>query len=130
MTVEYGLVQILEDDATFGGIAGDRIYPHRLPQTPTFPAVTYARVSGVRVKVLKGLSGLARPTFQFDCWAESYTTVKTLADAVRGAFDGFQGTLDGDTTYRVQILNEVDNFEEELDIYRVIQDYEVFHRET
>lgn len=91
MTIEYGLVQRLEDDSTVGTLAGDRIYPHKLPQGPTLPAITYARVSGAREKVLKGLSQLARPTFQFDLWAKKYTEMKSLADAIRSSFDGFQG---------------------------------------
>jgi len=130
MTIEYGLVNRLKNDGTVAGIVAARIYPHRLPQMPTFPAITYSRVSGARVDILKGISGLAKPTFQFDLWTESYNTVKSLADAVRESLNGYQGTLDGETAYRVKILNEVDNFEEELGVYRVIQDFEVFHRET
>ena len=128
--VEYGLGDILRGDAGVGAIADDRIYPHKLPQNPTFPAITYSRVSGAREKVLKGLSGLARPTLQYDCWAERYTEVKSLADAVRAAFDGYQGTVRSVRIDRIQILNEVDDFDTEVHIYRVSQDYEVFHAES
>lgn len=127
--IEYGLVQRLEDDATVGGIAGDRIYPLKLPQNVTLPAITYSRVSGERGKQLAGLTGYARPTFQFDLWAQSYNSCKLLAKAVRESLDGFQGTMDSETVYRVQILNEIDDFEEDLIVYRTIQDYEVFHQE-
>lgn len=129
-TVEYDIKDLLLADGTVSGIIGTRIWPNKLPQGAELEAITYTRVSGVRLKTLKGLAGLARPSFQIDCWAEKYTEVKTLANAVRAVLDGYQGTVNTIRIDRIQILNEVDDFNPELHLYRVIQDYEVFHAES
>lgn len=62
-------------------IVGDRIYPSALPSNPTLPAVTYTLISSPRDVTQTG-SGLTRPRYRWDCWAETYDTAVALAIVV------------------------------------------------
>ena len=129
MTLETELVTRLNADGTVSGEVGTRIYPVKLPQDPTYPAITYNRVSGVRLHDLDGTAGRATPRLSINSWAATYAGCQTLAAAVRASLDGFNGTL---TTIKcvISLENEIDLFEQDVSIYRILQDYFVSHIET
>lgn len=135
MTVESEIVARLEVDGAVTALVGSgddaRIYPVLLPQDPTYPAVTYQRVSGARLHNLAGTAGFAMPRLSINCWSRTYGEAKSLAAAIRASLDGFDGTL---ATIRatIKIVNEIDLPEQEPkpDVYRILQDYTVNHRET
>lgn len=72
---------------------GTRVYPVKLPQNPTLPAMSIQRVSGVRYQSLRGRASLARPRYQFDIWtregtasafSESQRLGRLLLDRIEG----------------------------------------------
>lgn len=75
-------------DATIATAVGTRIYPVKLPQGATFPAMTILRVSDPRLNVLRGTPSLARPRYQIDCWVretsglDAFTRAQDLGAAV------------------------------------------------
>jgi len=116
---------------------GTRVYPMKLPQGCTLPAITFQRISGERAHCLGGPSGRARPRFQVDCWAdgkfgaEGYDTVKDLADKVRKCLDGFSGDIDTESDVGGIILEgERDIWENEGNLFRVTMDFKIPHFET
>lgn len=109
--------------------AAGRIYPLVLPQNPTLPAVTFSRVSGLRVHNLGGVSGRARPRISISSWASTYAGVQALAAAIRASLNGFKGTL-ATIAADIRIDNEIDLYEEEPKVYHIVQDYFVNHIET
>ena len=128
--METAVRAILAADGTVSGLVSSRIYPMKLPQGPTMPAITYSRVSGPRVQELSGPSGLAFPRVQVDSWASTYAGVKALADAVRKALDGYRDTIASIRIGGVIMDGEVDIYEPGVEEYRVTQDYIVWHDET
>jgi len=126
MTIESELRTRLIAAATS---AASRIYPQKLPQDPTYPALTFQRVSGARVGNLAGAAGRAKPRITFSCWAQTYVAAQALAAEVRASLNGFKGTL---TTISADIAleNEIDDFDDVVNVHRVIQDYFVAHVET
>lgn len=141
--VENALAGKLAGTSAISSLVGARIYPVLLPQDPTYPAITYQRISGERRHDLQGASGIGHPRISVSCWATTYAGVKALAAAVRKALDGFRGTLSSAdsppltvTALAVMIENEIDLFEPDASadgrrgIHRVVQDYTVTHRET
>lgn len=58
---------ILADPAIAAAI-GDRLWPIKLPQNATLPAITMKGISDVRFPTLRGRAGLARPRLQLDVW--------------------------------------------------------------
>lgn len=130
MTIEADLRALLVADTTVSGMVGTRIYLARLPQDPTYPAITFSKVSGPRVHTLAGRGGRARPRLSVHCWAESDVGAKALANAVRAVLDGFNGTTNSGRRTTFLIDNEFDLYDDEADVYRVVQDYRASHRET
>ncbi len=136
MTVETGLRFHLLDEATIAGLVGARIYPLRLPQKATFPAIVLQRISSMRWKHLRGADALARPRYQVDCWAQTHDAATSLGNLVRQRLNGFAGTWTSDESpeviIRVQglfIENEQDLFEEEIlgGLCRHSADYFLYH---
>lgn len=120
------LVTFLEGLST---VAGDRIYPQILPQKPTFPAITFNQVSGVRERDLCGPTGRTKPRITINAWAERYADARALADQIRVGLSGFKGTIGdspGTTVDDLILDNEFDQYEDEAGtkgVHRVLQDY-------
>lgn len=136
MTIETLLRARLVADNTVSGLVSTRIYPVILPQKPTLPAITFSKVSGVRMHNLSGTAGRAVARISFNCWATTYLGAQAVAAAVRASLDGFAGTLSDSgspaETIRTNILldNEIDFYEDETGVYRILQDYTLSHTET
>lgn len=114
-------------------LVGTRVYPVKLPQNPTYPAVTYEQVSGVRDYTLCGPNGLAWPRVTISSWALSYSGARALADAVRQRISGFHGEWGSSPPTQigsVHLDNELDLYEDEAEVYRVAQDYIISFNET
>jgi len=130
--IEENLTEYLLTKSDITDLIVARIYPNILPQDPTFPSITYNRVSGRRVlKLNPGRSGLAVARFHINCWAETYSAVKALAEEVRIALQGYQGVLsDGVSAQAVHFYGDWDQYESETHEYRVIMDFEIWHTES
>lgn len=103
MSIATDLRSFLLADGTIAGLIGTRLYPNLLPQSPTFPAMTFGWVSGNRFHHLDGAAGIAGPRVQFDCWALTYLEAEALFEALRLALDGFRGDIGGSPpTRRIQ----------------------------
>ena len=129
MTLETEIRTRLAADGTVSGEVSTRLYPVKLPQDPTYPAITYNRVSAPRLHHLGGVAGRATVRLSYNSWAETYAGAQTLAAAVRASLDGFNGTL---ATIKcvISLENESDLYEQDVEIYRILQDYFVSHVET
>jgi len=94
--------------------AAGRIYP-RLPQSVTFPAIRYQRITTTRKHALDSEVGVTEATVQIDCMAESYSEAKTLADEVRTLLHGYRGALGTLTAHLVSLDTENDFYEQDGD---------------
>lgn len=126
--IESAIKYILTNDVTVAAIT-TRCYPVMIPQSPTYPLILYTRISGMRDHVLGGATGHAHPRFQVEAWAETYSGAKTLADAIRIALDDYSGTASGTVIHSCLIDSERDVYESEIEKYRIIQDYFIWHEE-
>lgn len=122
--IESSIRSILIADATVKTIT-TRCYPVTIPQSPTYPLILYTRISGVRDHHFHGPSGIVRTRMQIEAWAETYSGAKTLAAAIRGALDGYTGTSIGSCL----LDNERDIYEPELNVYRVVYDFQILDEE-
>lgn len=136
MSVETDIRRRLVADGTVSGLVGTRIYALVLPQDPTYPAVTYQRISGPRLQDLAGSAGRGMARIQIDSWSREYIQAQSIAAAIRGSLNGFIGDLgDGASpeSFRdvvIRLANERDLYEDEdAPLYRVTQDFTVDHSE-
>lgn len=116
-------------DGAVSALVAQRVYPNILPQGPTYPAIVYSQISGVRLHHLGGTSGRANPRFSYHCWGATYASARAVANALRSLLDGFNGTL---TTAHATIMieSELDDYDDTAQKHRVIQDYFVNYLET
>jgi len=84
--MQADIYTVLSNDAAIYSLCGTRIYPKRMPQGASVPAVVYTITEITPVKSLSGESGLDSGTVEITCWANDYTTAHLLAAAVRSAF--------------------------------------------
>ena len=127
-TIEKAIRSILVNDSTVKAIT-TRCYPGKIPQNPEYPLIVYHKVTGMRDHHLQGPSGLAHPRFQVEAWATTYDAAKALANAIRGALDGYKGTVGAVAIGSILIESERDVYEEAVSCHRVIMDFFVWHSE-
>ena len=131
MTIEKDIHYKLSNDTDVSALASSRVYPMKLPQGWTLPAITYQRVSGVREHNLSGPSGRARPRFQIDCWASDYDGAKDLADKVRLCLDGLKDDINTESDVGgITLEADRDIWEENIDAYRISMDFIIPHFEA
>ena len=131
MSIETGLYAYLTANSGVSAIVSTRLYPLKLPQGATLPALAYQLISNARPHdITAGPTGHAFPRFQITSYAESYSAAKSLAAAVRSALDGYRGAMGSETGVGgVALIGERDSFETETEYPSVQQDYLIPHSE-
>jgi hypothetical protein len=78
-----------------------------------YPLITYQSPSDVSDNANDGPVGVATSRIVFDCKALRYLDARTLALAVKAAFNGYSGTLpDGTQVFLAESVNLVDRWED------------------
>ena len=129
------LVTRLESQGGLTALVGTRIYPERLPQNPTYPAIAVSRIASERPVSLLGSSGIVGARYQFDVYAKTYAAVKAAVEQLRLALDSFAGTVDGVVIQEVGFESDVDvnehrDTEPTSPVRHVAADFEVWYNET
>lgn len=131
-SVEAALVALLTQGSpnAVHAIAGTRVYPRKLPQNVTYPAIRYTRINTVRLRTLDGLSNYARALFQIDCYGLSESQCVALSQAVYRLLEGFGGVSAGLPIDGIGILDEGADVEDLVgpngaDVYRQRLDFSI-----
>jgi len=103
----------------------ERCYPIRLPQEPTYPAVTYQRISTVPTYSQDGDSNLDRGRWQFSCWARTHTAAEAVAAQVRTALTTWRASY-GQPAF---LENQVDFYEPDTDVHHIPVDAIIWWKE-
>lgn len=133
--IRSSLRTYLAAQSGISNIVGTRIYPVALPQKATRPALTYSRVTGGHYHNLTSATGAAIPTFEIDCWADSYEGADVLAEAVRQEMQGLRGTWGSDAVKSVVLDDEEDSYSDPIDasdkgVYRITLRYRIMYTES
>ncbi|RME67249.1 MAG: DUF3168 domain-containing protein [Alphaproteobacteria bacterium] len=93
MSLEPELLAIIEADAAAQAAAGRATFASwgHAPDLEPLPRVVLHHISAVPDQTQGGPSGLMNSRVQIDVWASTYGAAAALADAVRGAVDGYAG---------------------------------------
>jgi len=127
--VEIALEDILTANSGVTALVAQRVYAMKMPQNPTYPLITYFRVSGPRVESMQGASGLASPRFQIDIWAKTYAETKAIARAVQLALEGYRATVGTVPVQGILFDSDRDLYESTPELYRVSMDFVIWHNE-
>jgi hypothetical protein len=106
--------------------AASRVYPLILPQSPTFPAVTYQQISAVRMHAMGQDSPLVRVRVQVDSWGKTYAEARTLAAEVEARLKRHSGQYGAVKVHDVLLDNELELYDSDTQTRRVSQDYTLF----
>ena len=128
MNIEECVSAYLEASTGIHDLIANRIYPIKLPQNPTLPAVTYRVISGMEHHNID----VAYPRFQFDCWGESYGNAKEVAYEIKEAFQRKKsviGGTSGKAMIQGVILNEIDmSYDMDTSLYGIYVDVRIIYR--
>jgi len=126
---EAFLFQRLTSQTAVSQYIGSRVYPLLAPTGTPLPLVIYQRTAVERPQSLAGNVGNPVVTLQLTTYGTSYTSVKSIARAVRLAVDGWTGTTAGVTIQRTTLQTEADGVDmpaddQMLPYYNVAQTFE------
>ena len=99
--------------------AGARLYPSIAPDGVTRPFVVYSRVSAVSENVLSGNPNLINTHLQVDVYSAVYSEAQTIAAQII--------TLMGAWTVQNVLTLELDEFEGDTKLHRVVLDFSIWH---
>lgn len=126
MTLGKYLLLVLTGNTGVAALVARRVYSETLPQSPDMPVVVFGQTSLLTDRSLDGPTGLQRYGVQVDSWAATRAEATALGVAVRNALDGHSGAAGGLIAQDVSLLAERWDYEPEVDLYRTVQDYEVW----
>ena len=118
---------------TIGASISTRLYPGRLPQNPTYPAVVQNRISSVPFHGMTQDHGITESRFQLDVYGTTYAVVVGIAEEIKDAFERWTDESKSPAILDTWLDNEMDQDADEADsaesdIYRIQLDIMVHHR--
>ena len=127
MTIEAGLVTHLLADGPVAALIGTRADPLKLPQSPTYPAITYEIISDIPYRGLSGDHDKEVIRARIHCWAETFAGATDLARKVRTALSDFSGTMGTVAVSSTKFESWNDVFEDVPEVYRRVSDFMITH---
>ncbi len=108
-------------DAGVAALVNARIFPLKLPQGVTYPAVRYQVISEPPINGLRGPNPTRHARVQVDAYAKGYADADALASAIAGALGSREGTTLGSLR-----LSRSDSYEQATEVYAVSQDFSIW----
>ena len=100
--------------------SADAVYPTRLPEDATLPALVYQQLTGPRDYTHSGEGAPHRTRWQVTCWAATYAAAKALAAEAVAALSAWTETSGTHVTDAVAFVgNETDLYDPAAQLYYV-----------
>lgn len=130
MSIEIELLRLLEADGTVSAFSEIRFRTEWRDQNTSGNYVIATRVSGRRESALNGGDFWQFARVQFDCFSDSYSTVKAIAAAVTDVLHGYTGAAGAYQVGAISLANEIDLGEQEGDLAtrRVALDFSITYQ--
>ncbi len=122
-----GPVAALVVDSSLAVPFRDRVYPLKLPQEPTYPALTLEIVSDIPYRGLSGDHDKEVIRARIHCWAETFSGAIDLAGKVRTAVADFSGTMGTTAVSSAKFETWNDIYEDVPEVYRRVADFMITH---
>jgi len=103
-----------------------QVYPIVIPQQAEYPAVRYVRITSTREMNHDAVESWVRSVFQIDCYGSSYNAALDTAETFKGALYDYTGG----SIQKARLDFEAESLEDDTDLYRVMQQFTIWHRET
>jgi hypothetical protein len=122
MSLESEVYSRLSGFAGLTALVSTRIYPLRLPQDTTLPAVTFTRLSASRLSAMGSDPGLVRARVQYDAWTEgsgAFDGARAIAEQIRAALQRWR-TTSGTIVQDSFLESEVELYEADVSTVHVV----------
>lgn len=109
-----------------------RVYPGKLPEKVTFPAIAWHKVDARRDRGYEPFEEFEAFVFvrvQFDCWGRTYDEAADLGNALLGALSGYGGVMAG-TLLTAHPINEFEDHDSLVKKFRRVLDFEVTYQDA
>lgn len=116
MSIATLLYNRITGHAGTSALIGTRCYPVLLPQRVSYPAVSYQRISNTETR---GSSNIRETRYQVDCWAQTYAGTDALGIQVKSALEEYTTLSGGFDIKMARVSNELDDYDDQTDIYRL-----------
>ena len=122
--LEDGIYALLSNDAALTALVGaSGIYPVMIPDTASFPCLSYQVAADVSDLTLDS-ENISNTRVQFDVWGSVYGDCKAVVRTLRALLDGYSGTLPDGTLIKGTFRGiSVDNFERDSKCFRILAEY-------
>ena len=122
----------LADDETVAALVATRIYAQVIPQGGASPCIVFNIVSATPINAFDGHSGTENARVQLDMLHTTWSGVRALAAAARGALQGYTDADADPAISSCMLISEQDDNEQpktdsENIVRRVIQEYTVWY---
>lgn len=129
MSIETAFRTLLANNSAVAARVAGRIYPRKLPQNPTLPALTFFRVSTLAEFSHDG-AALEGPLFQVSVWSKSALEAQQLALDVKRAASGFRGHVAGVEINGSFLRNHFELYDDATEIYHHPMDFRVWYADA
>lgn len=119
MSLGVKVYNALSGASGIAALVSTRIYPLVLPQSITYPAISYQRISSTPQQ---GSTTLRSTRYQINCWALTYAAAQNVAVAVKAALEEYTATATSPRIKMGLVVNELDDYDPEAGVFRVIVD--------
>ena len=129
--ITYAIITLLKADTAVAGVAGTRVYRKKLPLSPTFPAITVAKIDNIR-DVITNTGRYAHARIQCTAWAKIPGPEENLAEQIADALDRKQNRIllygsgaDASAIYIVSVKDAggIPDENEEIPLYMEHRDF-------
>ena len=104
-----------------------RAFPVSIPQGTEYPAARLTRISSVRTSnYQEGTENFVRTVFEVDSYGETFNDALALAENIKGALNNYAGG----SIQRIRLDVELDIREDQTDLFRIMQQFTIWHTET
>ena len=114
------------------GSISTRVYPGKLPEKVTYPAIAWHKISAARDRTYDDFDDFEAFVFvrvQFDCWGRSYDEAADLGNDLLAALSGYGGSMAG-TLITAHAINEFEDHDSIVKKYRRVLDFEVTYQDA
>lgn len=129
--IEKELFARLTNYAGVTALASTRVYPVKLPQKPTYPAITYSLLAGASVPAMGSDIGDEREFFRVKTYCDepsgSYAVAKALAAQVILALKRYKVVGTFATIQDIFLNSKTDLYDDEAQVYQRILTFEVIY---
>lgn len=127
MSIDGAIYSRLSGYAALTALVGLRIYPIVAPEAASYPLVVFTKIANDKQQAHGGVTGLINPTYQVSCWADTASSVRSVADQVVAALQDYSGTLSSTEIQWSFYDNESEMYEPTTKKYHIAITFEIWH---